>query len=1053
MKRSLVLFCLLPLVWALILAIGLLVYTFNQDPAGLARALSARASRPEAGLTLSAQQARLSLFPLPSAKVRDLALRTPDMALFVDECALFPDWWELLHGRLRVTGLKLDGPTLLYRSAPPASPASDTPNAPSEPFALALPPQLAGMELSVENGTVAALTPNAGGLRPEWALSGLAGSCTFPEADEPGELTLTAERAEWYETADQPARTIRDARIRLSNVALESERAFRLNADVAFPLPFDGAPRLALTLSAEARRDTLTVKGAAALDGDVSLKRQTVPVHALVPFSAAVPLPERLAETALPTLDIKGAELNIDGDAANLDGQFLLAKSAQGGRLPTLRGTLEVVRLSLPRWFGFARDLPPGVQVALDDLTGTLPFELTPKRLRVTNAKATALNTTFKGTGGVSDFAKPVVALDLTAQDVPLNRIFPELDNRKSSAPRYKVPPLIGGDDVSDVEGPGYDIRLAARRATFWKWAGNDASVRIIPDPGNTDQTRISIRCGSLYGGNAQAELLPGDALSLSLAASGVNAEKLMTPLAGYAFVKGTLTGSAKITARPSSLAAFLSSIKGSAEVRIEKGVLTPSRTAKPLAFTQGGVSFQGAGSRTQDAQPQYGYSGQWRASLTTADWQGSLSLTGPLLFPASGPFGLRAEGVSASGNGSMRGVNAQATGTLSFDTRNAVLDVKNAKGHFDMGGAAGTFDGSASGSRLDKSPVWEATLSCSTDNLRALLSRRGMLPSGLSPQRPGQAHASAKIRLDDNAVKISELEGVVDATRFSGRLERLKGTPPRWLADLRLGALNLSDYLPPSKGRASSNEPWNVNWLKPLDLEGQLNAERLTVARIPHENLSVPITIKGGVLTADPIKARVADGTAGAGFRAEAASGGLLARLRYTLKAVNVLTLCRERGQEQLLSGKGDLDVDVKGLLRSGADIPAALTGTLSFAIRNGDLDARHPGGLNRFSSLSASGNLSGGILTTRDLNLSGPLSVRGYGGINLLNWTLDYSLNVTGPGIPNIPVRYYGSLNAPQRSFNATGIIANALNSIGSGVLTILDGVVSAPLRFLAP
>ena len=61
-------------------------------------------------------------------------------------------------------------------------------------------------------------------------------------------------------------------------------------------------------------------------------------------------------------------------------------------------------------------------------------------------------------------------------------------------------------------------------------------------------------------------------------------------------------------------------------------------------------------------------------------------------------------------------------------------------------------------------------------------------------------------------------------------------------------------------------------------------------------------------MLTADPIKARVAGGTAGAGLRAEGTAGGLLARLRYTLSAVNVLTLCKERGQEQLLSGTGSL-------------------------------------------------------------------------------------------------------------------------------------------------
>lgn len=63
------------------------------------------------------------------------------------------------------------------------------------------------------------------------------------------------------------------------------------------------------------------------------------------------------------------------------------------------------------------------------------------------------------------------------------------------------------------------------------------------------------------------------------------------------------------------------------------------------------------------------------------------------------------------------------------------------------------------------------------------------------------------------------------------------------------------------------------------------------------------------------------------------------------------------------------------------GADIPAALSGTLNFVIRNGELDAKKPGPMSRFSSLSASGALSKGILTTRDLNLSGGLSVRGQG------------------------------------------------------------------------
>ena len=51
MKRStsILLYVLLPLFWALVLALGFFIYTFNQDPVGLARSLSARFSAPEAG--------------------------------------------------------------------------------------------------------------------------------------------------------------------------------------------------------------------------------------------------------------------------------------------------------------------------------------------------------------------------------------------------------------------------------------------------------------------------------------------------------------------------------------------------------------------------------------------------------------------------------------------------------------------------------------------------------------------------------------------------------------------------------------------------------------------------------------------------------------------------------------------------------------------------------------------------------------------------------------------------------------------------------------------
>lgn len=196
MKRStsILLYVLLPLFWALVLALGFFIYTFNQDPVGLARSLSARFSAPEAGFVLSADQASLSLFPRPAASVSGLTIRTPAMTLFVDEGAVYPDFWALLHGETRIAGVRLLKPTLLLEP-----PAGTTPDATQQPR-FSIPPQLAEMDVDLKDGTIASLLPgaNKSGIHSQWRMSGISGSATVPGNGEPGELSLSVGKMEWY---------------------------------------------------------------------------------------------------------------------------------------------------------------------------------------------------------------------------------------------------------------------------------------------------------------------------------------------------------------------------------------------------------------------------------------------------------------------------------------------------------------------------------------------------------------------------------------------------------------------------------------------------------------------------------------------------------------------------------------------------------------------------------------------------------------------------------------------------------------------------------------
>lgn len=175
------------------------------------------------------------------------------------------------------------------------------------------------------------------------------------------------------------------------------------------PLSFgEGSPRFVLGVTARTTQGTLAIDGVASLDGTFSLKRQSVPVHVLLPFTTEAPLGSLFQGTPLPQIAIKGASLKVEGDQATLDGRLIFGADY----VPTLRGTLALKHLSLPRWFGFARDLPPGVQVALDNISGTLPFELTPQKLVASSVTATTLNTVFAGGGGISDF--PTLSLRCT---------------------------------------------------------------------------------------------------------------------------------------------------------------------------------------------------------------------------------------------------------------------------------------------------------------------------------------------------------------------------------------------------------------------------------------------------------------------------------------------------------------------------------------------------------------------------------------------------------------------------------------------------------------
>ena len=116
----------------------------------------------------------------------------------------------------------------------------------------------------------------------------------------------------------------------------------------------------------------------------------------------------------------------------------------------SIEGRLQLQRASLTEWLGFARNLAPGLQVALDEVTlGTLDFSVDGKGLRVPHIDVTAAGSRFLGSGGVASWAKPELLLDLKAETVNLGRAIPESVGTVPAEPRYGHGPLTPMSDIS----------------------------------------------------------------------------------------------------------------------------------------------------------------------------------------------------------------------------------------------------------------------------------------------------------------------------------------------------------------------------------------------------------------------------------------------------------------------------------------------------------------------------------------------------------------------------------------------------------------------------
>ncbi len=907
-----------------------------------------------------------------------------------------------------------------------------------------------------------------------------------------------------------------------------------------------------------------TLVGEITLRGDLPLKGHPTPANLRIPFTLepAVPdptaslsgaltealndaLPEAAgnatgpgnggheetdAQPVQPIVRIDAASLTLDGNAAVFTGRFLPGgiaaflpafRGATGS--PRLEGEAEVRRFSLPRWFGFARVLPAGLQNALDEMQGELKFTLTPDALDITSLHASAAGMTFAGVAGVSDMAKPILTLNARAPEVDLEALFPELSGRAPQPRTYAMPPLVDTAPENDPEkgqkaaaartddpaGMGFDIRLAGDRVRWRRLSARGLNFRATPASVPEDSVKLAFGLESFYNGTVKAELLLGNEIRLSCSLHDVDSEKPVTLLAGTQRFGGVLSGSLDLRRNGEfggSLADFIRNSRATFEIMAQNGFWTclqgrTSEKAKGNAratsagarqpFEKIVLAFEGQGteSTASGQQPDMATcSGNWRLEMNTADWQAALRLNGPVTLSTRTGLPLSVPAGRARLSAVLEACQVTASGNISFNTAKRTFTCTDMRGDLRPAGVPSAVPAALSGD-LEMLPakdapgeVFSGRLSVSAPALRPLL--WGKLPAETLARLPQEAlrtlNASGSFSFSEKELRLENVRGRLDATTFSGTATRRagagRGELPRWTLDAQIGEIDLDRYMPAAPAtrrrtgdiaRATGFTRFLEN-LQTVEAGGRLSFDQCSLYKIRHDKLTLPFTLRQGVFTADPVRARVFGGQMGAGFRAEVlprsaqggtpgSAAGVRLRLRYTLADMDMIGLCRARKMDTSLSGIASFEGDFHGVARNPDDIPGAFSGTCAFRVRNGAIrssaDATSAP-VTTFSSLSASGQLTNGVLSNNDLLLTGDtVSATGRGAMHLGKQTLDYRLNISLPGVPDIPVHYYGSLDKPERTVNAARAITGTLTNIGSGVLHLLEGAVSTPLRLMRP
>ncbi len=347
------------------------------------------------------------------------------------------------------------------------------------------------------------------------------------------------------------------------------------------------------------------------------------------------------------------------------------------------------------------------------------------------------------------------------------------------------------------------------------------------------------------------------------------------------------------------------------------------------------------------------------------------------------------------------------------------------------------------------------------------------------------------KLKLDPFSARIddSQVKAVLGISRFQR---------PHFDFDVDIDRLDADRYITKSEPAAKStgDTPLDLSALRTLDASGEARLGWLKVANVKTSSVRVGLKADGGLVNVAPFSANLYDGSMAGSLNVDARNTPAIT-VKQEMKGIQIGPLLVDAINNDMLEGKGTLNVDVKTTGTTVSALKKALGGTANVVLADGAVKGIDIAGTVRdikskfnfkgnslgadqkkrtdFSEMTASFKITSGVAHNDDLSMKSPLlRVTGSGDIDIGNEKLNYIAKPTvvaslkGQGGSDLgslngltfPVKVTGTFSDPKYGLDFSaigteiakkGVLEKVGGSKGEAVQKLIGGDTAGGLEGL--